>query len=110
MIPTTWLLAVPMGNYWWMWKYGVALETVSFKRIKGSDIFLFYLLSTSFWLTFISAFDVITPQPKADTTIEWGEVTPILIGLAIVVFIVSIIGNAFFCAVAQNKINKLRAN
>lgn len=50
LIPTLWLLIVPFGNFWWMWQYSQALEYVSYRRIKGSDVFLLYVVVVNAWL------------------------------------------------------------
>jgi hypothetical protein len=105
LMPTTWLLAVPLFNYWWAWQYSEALEHVSYKRIKGSDIFLFYLLGT------LSPTIIGTYVPSFSSTNN-GPITSHEIFSALAVFGITlwlgwIIGMAMFCAVAQNKINKL---
>ncbi|MGH7237187.1 MAG: hypothetical protein ACREGF_01485 [Candidatus Saccharimonadales bacterium] len=105
LIPSTWLLAVPGGNYWWMWQYAGALDYVSYGRLKSSDTFLLYILATH-------AFVLLSPlyyflSGPSHTTASLHTILLIIIIAIIIVFLISIAGAAFFCAVVQHKINAL---
>lgn len=101
IVPTTWLLAVPAANYWWMWKYGQALERVSFGRIKGGDTFLFFLLATYAWTLLSGPFRwVVDFSSLKGGTLVWA-----LVVTGIVLYLAEVTGMAFFCAVTQRRIN-----
>ncbi len=87
-----------------MWHYAQALERVSYERIKASDTFLLYILSTCL-LGVLSYFpvDLFFPDDLSDTS----RLVPILIAIVAVLLAAAIAGAALFCAVMQNKINKL---
>jgi len=102
IIPSTWVLALPVGNYWWMWRYANALDFVSYSRIKYSDTFLIYIIVIN--LAFIG-------EPVIRFTIQLQHIslTLVLIALA-VIWVISVIALGVFCAVIQDKINKLPKN
>jgi len=108
LIPTTWLLALPGGNYWWMWQYAQALQHVSYRRLKAADTFLIYLIASHAWLLLTFGF-----QPSFSWGNHTGNFSHFLIALliiyAVVCFLLEITGAAFFCATMQHKINALRA-
>lgn len=105
VVPTTWLLVVPLWNYWWAWQYATALEAVSFARIKRPETFGIYIIATAFlWIAF-SAFDFI-PNGTADhQTLKtiWIELSVIVAAA----YVSIVAGLGFFCATMQNKINAL---
>jgi len=99
IIPSTWLLALPIGNYWWMWRYANALDFVSYSRIKYSDTFLLYIIVINLAL-------IGEPVIRFNIQVQHISLTLILIALA-VVWVTTIIALGFFCAVIQDKITKL---
>jgi hypothetical protein len=103
LIPTTWLLALPGGNYWWMWKYSEALEIVSYERLKKSDTFLYYILGSHAWLLLTFG---ITPNFSfgGRTHLSSTLITIILIYIFVSI-ILEILGSAFFCTTMQKKIS-----
>jgi hypothetical protein len=106
IIPTTWLLVVPFANYYWMWQYAEALERVTFKRIKGSDTFLIYIIATSFWFIVSPGYSFSTSSTHLAT-----HALIILISIVLGIFVlVQIAGLAFFCSTIQKKINAVTSN
>ncbi|MDB5185184.1 MAG: hypothetical protein JWN38_992 [Candidatus Saccharibacteria bacterium] len=99
LVPSAWLLIVPFGGYWWVWYYGLALETVSFRRIRGSDVFLVYLIATLVFSPY-SSFRV---MPDVSGHHLWQFIL-IFLGISLVIY--GIIVSAVFCSVVQSKINK----
>ena len=93
------MLALPIGNYWWMWRYANALDLVSYGRIKYSDTFLLYIIVIN--LAFIGE-----PVIRFNIQVQHISLTLILIAVA-VIWVTSILALGFFCAVIQEKINKL---
>lgn len=101
LVPTTWLLAVPGGNYYWMWKYAEALEFVSFRRIKKADTFLLYMLTSHAWL--LLTFGL---EPNFNAGWRFNNlVLAIFIGYLVACVLLEILGAAFFCATTQRKIS-----
>ncbi|MDI6740368.1 MAG: DUF4234 domain-containing protein [Candidatus Edwardsbacteria bacterium] len=45
VIPTAWLLIIPLVNIWWMWKYSEGVEKVTGAKLSGvlAFILLFFL-------------------------------------------------------------------
>lgn len=39
-IPTTWLIVVPLANYWWMWRYSQAVEAYTKEKLQAALAFL----------------------------------------------------------------------
>lgn len=110
LIPSTWLLAVPLANYWWIWQYASALEFVSYKRIKTADTFLLYVIGTSGWIIAASNIDPIIRSSYNSTVLNHPTTQQILVigGIALAVLsLIGIIGVAFFCSNIQHKINAL---
>jgi hypothetical protein len=99
IIPSTWLLALPIGNYWWMWRYANALDFVSYSRIKYADTFLLYIIVIN--LAFIGE-----PFFRVNIQVQHISITLLLIALA-AIWVTTIISLGFFCAVMQGKITKL---
>lgn len=103
IIPTTWALALPIGNYWWMWRYSNALDYVSYGRIKYADTFLLYIIALN--LAFVG-----TPFFRVFPTFTNPSHREIIVAVLIflvVMLITSIVCLGFFCAVMQDKISKL---
>lgn len=106
LVPSTWYLAIPGLNYWWIWEYAGALELVSYKRIKSVDTFCFFLIGTSL-LFLLPAFPNIGSHDLGRNGHEIFTVLLILFGIFIVI---NSIGLGFFCSTIQNKINKTSPN
>lgn len=104
IIPSTWLLAVPAANYWWMWRYANALDFVSYGRIKFTDTFLLYVVVIN--LAFV------TPPLFNDLFIYRNDVSnnaivAVFLVIFLVIVIISIASLGFFCVVMQKRISKL---
>ncbi len=106
LVPSTWLLAIPGVNYWWVWQYANALEHVSFQRIKAVDTFSYYLIGTG--LLFLSS--GIPNFESNDLGRNTSEIVTVLL-IALGLFIVlNSIGLAVFCSTIQKKINQTDPN
>lgn len=46
-IPTAWLLLIPLVNFYWIWLYFEAAETISSEKINGPVMFVLSLLNFS---------------------------------------------------------------
>lgn len=103
IIPSAWLLVVPGGNYWWMWRYANALDFVSYGRIKYTDTFLLYVVAINFTL-FGSPFFRFVPDFHHSSP---RQTITVLAVLLLVIVVTSIIGLGIFCAVMQDKVSKL---
>jgi hypothetical protein len=109
MLPSAWWLAIPGLNFYWMWLYAEALEHVSYKRIKASDVFLLFVLGMSAWLipASIPNFDFNLGSRGSTLPISWHTIIVILIVIGVVFLLLQIAGLAFFCSMVQKKINSL---
>lgn len=108
LVPPTWYLVVPAANYWWMWRYAEALQFVSYKRIKASDTFLFFIIGHL--VPFSIAFTIVDLLSNLNSS---GLYSDSLLATSMVVmlliFLVSqSIGLAFFCTHVQKRINTVR--
>ncbi len=110
IVPTCWYFLVPGLNYYWMWLYAGALQKVSFGRIKTTDVFLVYILSTGlvgFPVSFLRVFNF--TSSSASSSVQ-PSLQAILITIGVVVLIAALVnaaGLAFFCNFTQGKINAL---
>ena len=110
LIPSTWYLAVPGLNYYWIWLYAGALQKVSFNRIKSTDLFLVYVLCMNVLTILVTLgryfdFGFIHSQSVTQPSLH-----SILIVISILVATSTLINAAalgFFCNYAQKKINAL---
>ena len=107
LIPSPWFLAIPGLNYWWIWQYARALEFVSYGRIKASDNFLIFTLSTFLPIIIFSQVGAFIPDNAADNVSEHTAMIIVLVSLACFV-ILEVIGLALYCVTVQKKIDKLR--
>lgn len=106
LIPSTWYLAIPGLNYYWVYQYARALEQVSFKRINGNDVFLIYIVGANFVTIAFSVFRPLTFESLSTPSLY---AMAMLLGLVILLFVVvSALGLAFFCAYVQRRVNALR--
>jgi hypothetical protein len=92
LTPNNIYLFLPALSYWWMWNYAQALESTSYGRIKGSDIFLVAILAANLW----PAFNFFPNSSGSNALIEYVG----FIGIS------TIGGSILFCIVTQHKINK----
>ncbi len=53
-IPTAWLLIVPVGNLYWMWKYSGGVEIVTKGKMSQSTTFFIQFLLAAFGFPFVS--------------------------------------------------------
>lgn len=104
IIPTTWLLAVPLLNYLWMWQYSQALEKVTYLRIKASDTFLLFLAATIGPATISAIFFDFVPE---DTELKTEDIIIICILSFGSWLIVNAIALGLFCKIMQTKLNSL---
>jgi hypothetical protein len=105
LIPSTWYLAIPGLNYYWVWQYSRGLEQVSFKRINGNDVFLVYIVGANFVAIAPSFFRLLTFNPAATPSVH---AIIVIVGLIILLLILaSALGLAFFCAYVQRRVNAL---
>jgi membrane protease YdiL (CAAX protease family) len=44
LIPTAWLIIVPIANIWWMWKYSEGVEVATRKEMTGVVAFILIFL------------------------------------------------------------------
>ena len=44
MIPTAWLLIIPIVNIWWIWKYSEGVDMATNKEISGPIAFILLFL------------------------------------------------------------------
>ncbi len=102
MAPTVWWFLVPFGGYWWAWKYAEAVEKATKRRIKYSDVFLYYLLATLglFGLYWI-------PSPDRTIHHDGSYNGGVVVAVLIVYFILFIGVMGIFPAAMQNRFNKL---
>lgn len=110
IVPTCWYFLVPGLNYYWMWLYAGALQKVSFGRIKATDVFLVYVISTSLvglplsisrGINFSSSSAPNSFNPTLHTFL-------VVAGIAIVVAaLINAAGLAFFLNYTQGKINAI---
>ena len=110
LVPTCWYLIVPGLNYYWMWLYAEALQKVSYRRIKQSDVFLVYVIATSLiWLpsSFGRGFSFNTSHATASVHPTLHTILLIIGIIAAIAVIMNAAGLAFFCNYTQGKINAL---
>jgi len=109
-IPTTWLVALPAGNYWWMWQYAEGLEAVTRGRLKRSDTFLYYILATCFSLVFsnFGNFNFHSSNSSTDLHLSHNAIIGIVVGILVLVYLLVLTGNTFFICVTQRRIDKAR--
>jgi uncharacterized membrane protein len=106
LVPSAWYLIVPGLNYYWVWQYATALESVSYKRINRSNIFLVYVIGMNFaTLPFgifrYFNFSTSSSQPSFHTVVT------ILVIAVCIAAVATVMGAAFFCSYAQNQINQV---
>ena len=109
LVPSCWYLVVPGLNYFWMWLYAEALQKVSYKRIKASDVFLVYVIGTSLiglpW-TLSRGFSY--PSSATSTVHPTLHTVLLIIGIVVAVgTLVNAAGLAFFMSYTQGKISAL---
>ena len=113
VVPSCWYFAVPGLNYYWMWLYAEALQQVSYKRIKRTDVFLVYVIATSFVslpVTVARSINLSTSSTSGSVHLSLQTVLTIA---GIVIFIATLINAAslaFFCTYTQGKVNALPRN
>jgi hypothetical protein len=104
LIPSTWLLALPAGNYWWMWRYANALEWVSYRRLKASETFLLYIIAFHLPLAITYNLRIFAPGNQ----VSWHTLLTYLLLYILVADILLSVGLAFFCSTMQKRIARLR--
>jgi hypothetical protein len=105
LIPSTWLLILPLANYWWAWRYANALEFVSYNRVKASDTFLLYIIGSSVAGGVVSVVRYLPSNAIKTTNLHSLIIAAIILG--IIFLLLGIAGLGFFCAMIQNKINAI---
>lgn len=107
-IPSTWLLIVPGLNYWWMWLYAEGLESVTRLRLKRSDTFLLYLISTASWGLLDPGIRLSNDYGSRSFKLTHHTLVVLLIAIAVLIFVVIWAGNTFYACIMQRKIDTVR--
>ena len=112
IVPSCWYLAVPGLNYYWMWLYTEALQKVSYNRIKATDVFLVYVICTSFLGLPLSIGNFFNSSSSSNDSL--GAVSPslqtvlLVVGLLIAfAALANAVGLAFYMNYVQGKISAL---
>lgn len=112
-VPTLRWFIVPGGGLYWIWQMAAALETATGKRIRQTEIFLWYLLLSGaggFGSVFYAP-DLLTGHTAHSGDPVDISVKTMLIIAAIVIailIIASLVLHATFMAIVQNKLNRVR--
>ncbi|HET9098254.1 MAG TPA: hypothetical protein VFN51_01410 [Candidatus Saccharimonadales bacterium] len=103
LVPTFWWLILPFGAIWWMWQYTMALSDYSRGRIKQEDTFFLFVLITYGWEIILNIFSSFPFNILNSHLSKTGAA----VGYIAFIYIVTVMGCAFFSSLVQRKLNGL---
>jgi predicted signal transduction protein with EAL and GGDEF domain len=108
MIPRLWWFLVPGGIYWWMWHYSEAMAVVTHQRLKASDTFLIYVLSSSAWLVGGSGIGNVFNFQSSTGDPNFHLILIAIVVVVGVLLLLGLAGNTFFMCYMQRKTDGIR--